>query len=96
MRIELERKECIFFVCMIMLNKLILNLPTILISSTGTGTFINLIYIGIITLFLIFIINICLKNFPPRIFDISKISEFGKFFKQIFIINIKNNVIIPI
>lgn len=83
MRIELERKECIFFVCMIMLNKLILNLPTILISSTGTGTFINLIYIGIITLFLIFIINICLKNFPNSdILDISNILG-GKFLKTI-------------
>lgn len=83
MRIELERKECIFFVCMIMLNKLILNLPTILISSTGTGTFINLIYIGIITLFLIFIINICLKNFPNSdILDISNILG-GKFLKII-------------
>ena len=62
MGIQLEKRECIFFVCMIMLNKLILNLPTLLITVTGTGTFINLIYVGLITLALIWIINKCMKN----------------------------------
>jgi spore germination protein (amino acid permease) len=68
---------------MIMLNKLILNLPNVLISETGTGTLVNLIFVGIAALIFIFLINKGFKKFPSS--DILDVAEFGgkKFLKVI-------------
>ena len=83
MGVQLSKKECIFFICLILFNKLILSFPSLLISVTGTGTTINLIYIGIIALVFISIINKGFKNFPNSdILDISKILG-GKTLKTI-------------
>ena len=83
MGVQLSKKECIFFICLVMFNKFILSFPSILIYVTGTGTLINLIYVGIIVLGFIWIINKCFKNFPNSdILDISKTLG-GKFLKTI-------------
>ena len=83
MGVQLSKKECIFFICLVMFNKFILSFPSILIYVTGTGTLINFIYVGIIVLGFIWIINKCFKNFPNSdILDISKTLG-GKFLKTI-------------
>ena len=81
MDIQLEKNECIFFICMVMLNKLILNLPTVIINETGTGSIINLIYVGFFAFTLIWFINRSFKKFPNcDLLDISKYT-FGNYFK---------------
>lgn len=81
---KIGRIEIIFLVVTVIFNNLILNIPSIIISLTGTGSWINVIYITILAI--LFILLIC-KFFKPFIgMDILDVSEYlgGKTFKIIF------------
>ena len=66
-----------------MVNRIILNLPYSILENTGTGSVINLIYIGIIGLLFVLLINKMFKAFPSS--DIVDLAEFcgGNIFKTI-------------
>lgn len=75
--------EAIALIVTIMINHIILNLPKSLIDSSGSATILNLIYVMIIILGIIYLICKLLKHFPSL--DILDISEFlgGKILKNI-------------
>ena len=80
---KIQKYEAICIILIIMVNKLILNIPYYIIDLVGTGAIINLLYIGILGLLFVFILNNLFKNFPNS--DILDISEFlgGKTLKTI-------------
>ncbi len=80
---KLDKKETIIIMIMIMINKLILNVPYYIVNLVGTGSIANIIYIGIIDFIFLLIIIKLLKKFENH--DIIDISEFvgGKFLKSI-------------
>ena len=71
---KITKIEAIFFILIVMVNRIILNLPFSIIEVTKSGSPINLIYIGIIGLFIVIIINKLLKKFPSS--DIIDVSEY--------------------
>lgn len=75
--------QAIALILIIVINHLILGTPRTLIAETGTGTILNMIYVFILALLLVFIINRLFKNFKGQ--DIVDISEFlgGKILKVI-------------
>lgn len=80
---KIEKVEAICAICIIMANRIILNLPYGIIQNTGTGSPINLIYIGIIGFLFVLLLNKLYEKFPSS--DIIDISEFlgGKILKII-------------
>lgn len=80
---KLGKVEAIFAISIIMVNRIIMNLPYSILETTGTGSIINLIYIGIIGLIFVVLINKLFKVFPNS--DILDLSEYlgGKVFKII-------------
>lgn len=79
----LQKFEAISLILIVMINKLILNVPFYVVSIVGSGSLINLIYVGLIDLAIVFFIIQLFKNFNS--FDIIDISEYlgGKFLKTI-------------
>lgn len=64
--------EAIALIAIVMINKIILNTPKDIISNTGPSSWINVIYISFISIFVVCIIAKLLKNFPGSdILDIS-------------------------
>lgn len=64
-------------------NNIIINIPTIILNLTSTGSWLNIIYLTLICLF--FILTVC-KFFKPFVnFDILDISDFlgGKILKTL-------------
>lgn len=80
---KLGKIEAIAIILIVMINKLILNIPYYIVDLVGSGAIINLIYIGIIDFVLLLIIIKLFNNFENA--DILDISEYigGKFFKNI-------------
>ncbi len=80
---KLEKLEFISLIIIIMINKLILNIPYYIIDLVGSGAIVNIIYIGIIDLIITLIIIKLLDNFGNS--DILDISEFlgGKVLKTL-------------
>ena len=80
---KLEKIEAIALILIIMINKLILNIPYYIVDLVGSGAIINLIYIGILDFILLLIIVRLFKGFENS--DILDISEFlaGKAFKNL-------------
>lgn len=80
---KLEKIEAIAIVLIVMINKLILNIPYYIVDLVGSGAIINLLYIGVIDFILLLIIIKLFKNFETA--DILDVSEFlgGKFLKTI-------------
>lgn len=80
---KLRNFEAICLILIVMVNKLILNVPYYIADVVGTGGVINIIYIGIIGLILVLVLNRLFEKFPNS--DIIDISEFfgGKVFKVI-------------
>ena len=78
---KLQKIEAISIIVIIMLNKLILNVPYIVISTVGTGIIVNLIYIGIVDLLFSILLVKLFEKFQNA--DIIDISEYlgGKFLK---------------
>ena len=75
--------EAIALITIVMINKIILNTPKDIIAKTGPSSWLNVIYISLISIFVVCLIAFLLKNFPGR--DILDISEFlgGKTLKSL-------------
>ena len=80
---KLGKIEALSIILIVMINKLILNIPYYLVELVGSGAIINLIYIGIIDFIALLIIIKLFKNFENS--DILDISEFlgGKKLKNV-------------
>lgn len=80
---KIGKTEAIFAISIVMVNRIILNLPYSILENTGTGSVINLIYVGIIGLIFVLLINKLFKAFPNS--DIVDLAEFsgGNIFKII-------------
>lgn len=80
---KLEKIEAISLIIIIMMNKLVLNIPYLVISAVGTGVIVNIIYIGIIDFIFSLILVKLFDKFQNA--DIIDISEFlgGKTLKWI-------------
>lgn len=66
--------EAICIIIIAMINKLILNIPYYIVDLTGTGSIVNIFYIGIIDFFFLLIIIKIIDKFQNV--DILDISEF--------------------
>lgn len=75
--------EAIAVVLTVMINHIILNLPKSIISTTSSGSIINVIFVTLIAFIIVYLISQLLKNFPSL--DILDISKFlgGKVLKFI-------------
>lgn len=80
---KLQKIEAISIIVIIMLNKLVLNVPYIVISTVGTGIIVNLIYIGIVDLLFSLLLVKLFEKFQNS--DIVDVSEYlgGKILKWI-------------
>lgn len=78
---KIGKIEAICAICIIMVNRIILNLPYAIVKNTGVGSPINLIYIGILGFLFILLINKLFEKFPNT--DIIDLSEYfgGKVLK---------------
>lgn len=73
---KIGKVEAIFAISIIMVNRIILNLPYSILENTGTGSIINLLYVGTIGLFFVLLINKLFKAFPNS--DIIDLAEFAR------------------
>ena len=71
---KFEKIEAIAIILIVMINKLILNIPYYIVELVGSGAIINLLYIGIIDFILVLFIVKLFKNFEN--YDLIDISEF--------------------
>ena len=80
---KLGKIESIFIIAIIMISKLILNIPYYIVNLVGTGAIINIIYVSIVDFIFLLISLKLFKNFENS--DILDISEFlgGKILKII-------------
>lgn len=80
---QISNFQAIALILIIVTNHLILGTPRTLIAETGTGTILNMIYVFILALLLVFIITKLFSNFNGK--NIIDISEFlgGKVLKVI-------------
>ena len=71
----------IFLVLTVIINHIALSFPKNILDSTGSATPLNLVYVSILGILLVFLICSLLKPFPGK--DILDISNFlfGKYFK---------------
>ena len=61
---KLEKFEAISLIIIVMMNKLVLNIPYLVISTVGTGVIVNIIYIGIIDLVFSLVLVKLFDRFP--------------------------------
>ncbi len=75
--------EATFIILIVMLSHIILNLPNLIIQSTGSSAIINVIYISVITILFFLIINKLFGPFAGQ--DIIDVSDYlgGKFLKLV-------------
>lgn len=80
---KLEKVEAIAIILIVMINKLILNIPYYIVKLVGSGAIINLLYIGILDFIVLLTIIRLFKKFETA--DILDISEYlgGKIFKNL-------------
>ncbi len=80
---KITSKEAIFIILTVFVAHTLTSLPQNLISNTKSATILNLIYVGIIAIFLAYCIYRLLKNFGSQ--DIIDISDYlgGHVFKTI-------------
>ena len=80
---KLGKIDSIFIIAIIMISKLILNIPYYIVNLVGTGAIINIIYVSIVDFIFLLISLKLFKNFENS--DILDISEFlgGKILKII-------------
>lgn len=71
---KLQKTEAISIILIIMINKLILNIPFYIVDLTGTGSLVNILYIGIIDFVLLLVIIKLLNKFQNS--DLLDIAEF--------------------
>lgn len=75
--------QAIALILIIVINHLVLGTPRTIISETGTGTILNMIYVFILAIIFVLILNKLFNNFKGK--DIIDVSEFlgGKVLKVI-------------
>lgn len=56
--------EAIALILTVMLNHIILNLPKSIIQSTSSGAILNVIFVSLVALIIVYLITKLLKNFP--------------------------------
>ncbi|MBO5349814.1 MAG: GerAB/ArcD/ProY family transporter [Clostridia bacterium] len=78
---KLETLEAIALIVIIMANKIILNLPKSIITSTGSAGWLNSIYVSLIAILFAYVVTRLFKNFSGQ--DILDVSNYlgGKFLK---------------
>lgn len=70
---KIGKFEAIALILSVMINHIILNLPKALIGSNSSGAFINVVFISLVALLIVYLISKLLKNFTGLdILDISK------------------------
>ncbi len=67
--------EAIALVCIVMTNHIIINIPESIIQSTGSASWINVLFISLISIIFTLIICKLFKNFTGK--DILDISEYA-------------------
>ena len=72
---KIGKVEAIFAISIVMVNRIIFNLPYSILENTGTGSVLYLIYIGIIGLALVLIINKLFKTWALEYCDLYKDCE---------------------
>ena len=73
MNYKIGKFEAIFLILIVMMNKILLNMPKEIIKQSGTGAPINIIFTGIIAILLAILICKLFKKFPnENIIDISE------------------------
>lgn len=79
---KISNIQAIFFIMTIIVNHIILNLPKSLLANTSSATILNIIFIFIIVLFIVYFICKVMSRFPNQ--DILDISSFlgGKFLRN--------------
>lgn len=79
---KIGNMEAIFLIVTIMINHIILNLPKVLLDFSGSSTLLNIVFVTVIALCIVYFISRILKRFPSM--DILDISEFlgSKFLKN--------------
>ena len=81
---KIGKFEAIGLLVMIVVDQIVLNLASYLVSSCGSSTWINIIYVSILTIFFCIIINKLFKPFNSS--DILDVSNFlGGNFLKIFV-----------
>lgn len=80
---KISTKEAISIILSIIVAHILVCLPRNIVTSTKSATLINLIYVGIIAILIVFLIIKLLKRFPSN--DIIDISDYlgGPVFKKI-------------
>ena len=80
---KLTKVEAIFLIILVMINKLILNIPYYIVNLTKSGSILNILYIGIIDFIALLVIIKLLNSFESA--DILDVSEFlaGKKLKNV-------------
>lgn len=71
---KVKNWEAICSIVILMINKLILNIPYYIVKLVGNGAIVNVIYIGIIDFFILLIIIKLIDNFQSL--DLMDISDF--------------------
>lgn len=74
MNLKIEKIEAIFLILIVMINKILLNIPKEIIRQSKTGAPINLIFTTILVILLTLLICKLFKKFPNE--DIIDISEY--------------------
>lgn len=84
MNYKIGKLEAILLIMIVMMNKILFNIPKEIIKQSKTGAPVNIVFITICTIIIVLIICKLLKKFPNE--DIIDISEYlGKKKFQIFI-----------
>lgn len=80
----LQKFEAISLILIVMINKLILNVPYYVVSIVGSGSPLNLIFIGIIDFLVVLLLLKLFEHFSN--FDIIDISKYlgRKFIKKYY------------
>ena len=80
---KITKAEAIILLMTIIANNIIFNISAIILNSAGTGAWLNIIYLSIISIIFIVIVTILFKSFNNA--DIIDVSEYlgGKFLKFI-------------
>lgn len=80
---KITKIEAIFLILIVMVNRIILNLPFSIMYVAKSGSIINLIYIGIIGFLIVILLNKLFEKFPSS--DIIDVTEYlgGTFLKDI-------------
>ena len=83
---KITKNEAIILLMTIIANNIIFNISAIALNSTGTGAWVNIIYLSIISIFFIIIVSALFKSFNNA--DILDVSAYlgGKFLRFIIAI----------